>query len=69
MTFGDALREYRLSQGATQTEFAERLGITQPSYSALENSRDVKLSTVLKVSELLGVPPGRLMAFNQEQGK
>ena len=38
----------REQHGLTQTELAERLGMTQPSISQLENSDDLKLSTVAK---------------------
>lgn len=65
MTFGDMLREYRLSKGATQAEFADRLGITQPSYSYLENAKDVRLSTIIRTCELLGVSPAQLLSFKK----
>ena len=38
----------REQYGLTQTEVAERLAMTQPSVSQLENSDDLKLSTVAK---------------------
>lgn len=69
MKFGDMLREYRLSRGATQQEFAERLGVTQPSYSGFENAGDVKLSTILRICTLLGVSPGTLLQFKKESEK
>jgi transcriptional regulator with XRE-family HTH domain len=38
----------REQHGLTQTDLAERLDMTQPSISQLENSDDLKLSTIAK---------------------
>lgn len=38
----------REQHGLTQTDLAERLGMTQPSVSQLESSDDLKLSTLAK---------------------
>jgi transcriptional regulator with XRE-family HTH domain len=36
LKFGQLIREHRLEQERTQQDVAERLGISQPSYSAYE---------------------------------
>lgn len=48
-----ALREER---GLTQVELAERVGVTQPTIAKLEGggTRDVKLSTLVRVAAALG---------------
>jgi transcriptional regulator with XRE-family HTH domain len=48
------LRELRQSQAVTQQELAERLEITQPALSKLENQGDLHLSTLYRVIESLG---------------
>lgn len=54
---GIKLAMLREQSGLTQTELAERLGSTQPSISQLENSDELKLSTVAKYVHALN---GRL---------
>jgi len=48
------LAEIRKSVGLTQEELAERLGITQPSLSKLENQDDMQIGTLRRVIEALG---------------
>lgn len=51
------LYELRRSQEISQTVLAERLGVTQPAISKLENAEDLRLSTLRDYVEALG---GRL---------
>ncbi len=49
-----ALREYT---GHTQTEVAERLGISQAAYSRLEKGEvEISLSKLIVLSEIYAVP-------------
>lgn len=48
------LYELRLSQQISQVELADRLEITQPAVSKLENAADVRLSTLREYVEALG---------------
>lgn len=52
-----ALAELRLSQGLTQREVAEALGVSQANISRIEHEEDVYLSTLRSYAEALG---GRL---------
>ncbi|MCA9878597.1 MAG: XRE family transcriptional regulator [Thermomicrobiales bacterium] len=52
-----ALAELRQSQGLTQREVAETLGVSQANISRIEHEEDVYLSTLRSYAEALG---GRL---------
>jgi DNA-binding XRE family transcriptional regulator len=52
-----ALAELRQSQGKTQREVAETLGVSQANVSRIEHEEDVYLSTLRSYAEALG---GRL---------
>lgn len=52
-----ALAELRRSQGLTQREVAETLGVSQANISRIEHEEDVYLSTLRSYAEALG---GRL---------
>ncbi|MFT5204358.1 MAG: DNA-binding XRE family transcriptional regulator [Candidatus Aldehydirespiratoraceae bacterium] len=53
-TIAYRLAELRKESGITQTELAERLGITQGAVSACERSADLKLSTLRRHVAALG---------------
>lgn len=53
------LFELRKERGLSQTELAERLGVTQKRISAIERAEDLNLSTLERYVEALG---GRLHA-------
>ena len=46
--------EIRKFMGFTQEELAEKLGVSQPSLSKLENQDDMQLSTLCRLIEALG---------------
>ena len=48
------LSELRKFVGLTQEELAEKLGITQPSLSKLENQDDMQIGTLRRLIEALG---------------
>lgn len=49
-----ALAELRQSQGKTQREVAETLGVSQANVSRIEHEEDVYLSTLRSYAEALG---------------
>lgn len=53
------LRELRTARGLSQTELAERLGVTQKRVSAIERAEDLNISTLERYVDALG---GRLQA-------
>lgn len=53
------LRDLRQAQGLSQTEVANRLGVTQKRVSAIERAHDLNLSTLQRYVHALG---GRLRA-------
>jgi transcriptional regulator with XRE-family HTH domain len=57
-TFGARLRRLRLRDGLTQTDLAERAGITASTVLRLENDQHPPLpSTVRKLARALGCRP------------
>ena len=52
--FACKLVDLRQDLGISQTDLAERLGISQAGVSKLERSADPKLSTMRKLTEALG---------------
>ena len=48
------LQELRKGRGASQSELAKRLGMTQANVSRIEREEDVRLSTLEKYAEALG---------------
>lgn len=52
----------RADKGLSQAQMAERIGITQPSYWALENAKSsVTLSMLERIATVLAVPPNQLL--------
>lgn len=54
-TLGKRLLQARTASGMTQGELAEAVGITQPSYSALERDISKSTSKIGSLARLLGV--------------
>lgn len=63
--YGERLRAARKMNGLTQTELAEKLGITQKSYQRMESgNHDLKMSTIYKICQTLNVSADWLMGLN-----
>ena len=52
---GELMRARRKTQGVTQTLLADYSGISRVSITKIERGGDLKLSTLLKLTELLGL--------------
>lgn len=61
MPHAERIKQARIDAGLTQTELAERSGISQPAISAVESGADVRLSTLERIAEALGVPAAKLV--------
>ena len=60
------IKETLKQRGLTQNELAERLGINRVSLSRLlSDKNDMRLSTIKKIADAIGVPVGQL--FDQKQ--
>lgn len=56
------LKGYRKRERLTQTDIAEKLGITQSAVSQFENNQQyVRLSTINRIAEKLGVEVSRIV--------
>lgn len=56
------LKGYRERERLTQTDLAEKLGITQSAVSQFENNQQyVRLSTINRIAEKLGVEVSRIV--------
>ena len=63
--YGERLRAARKRNGLTQTELAERLGITQKSYQRMETgNHDLKMSTIQQLCKTLDISADWLMGLN-----
>lgn len=64
-TFGQALKEIRRSKGVTQRELASAVGVDFSYISKIENDRmpPPAADTIVKICEVLGVPPDALLAM------
>lgn len=62
MKISERLRDFRVKNSLTQVEVAEKLGISQPSYSCYE-SGEAKPSTMnaIRLASLLGITVEELM--------
>lgn len=60
------IRELREARGLTQESFAERAGLTYKHYQQVEAGRksDVRLSTLIKMAEGLGLNLRELVDFD-----
>ena len=52
---GELMRARRKAQGVTQTLLADYSGVSRVSITKIERGGDLKLSTLLKLTELLGL--------------
>jgi len=59
------IKELRIERGLTQEEAAKKCGIKYKYYQEHEgsNPRDMRLSTIEKISKGLDVPLAKLMSF------
>ena len=63
--YGERLRAARREKGLTQTELAEKLGITQKSYQRMETgTHDLKMSTIYKICKTLDVSADYSLGLN-----
>ena len=54
------MREVRRARGLTQEQLAAELGMLAPNYARVEQGRqNVTVDTVVRVAQVLGVPPFR----------
>lgn len=64
-TFGQVLKEIRRSKDVTQRELAAAVGVDFSYISKIENDRmpPPAADTIVKICEVLGVPPDDLLAM------
>ena len=57
MNIGEYLKHLRTEYGYTQTETAQKIGVTQQTYAKWENGcRNPKPDTLSKIAEAYGLP-------------
>lgn len=63
--YGTRLKSARKNKGLTQTELAEKLGITQKSYQRMETgNHDLKMSTIYQLCRALDISSDWLIGLN-----
>lgn len=62
---GNYLKNYRVSHNMTQVQFAEKIGITQTTYSFIESgsNRNLSFGVVNKIAEVLELKPEEVRAM------
>jgi len=55
MIVGERIKQLRQERGLTQLDLAERLGVAQPVVCRFERGHDMRLSTLQRIAEALGV--------------
>lgn len=61
--FGRAVKAVRVEQGISQEELADLASLQRPTLSLIETgSSDVRLGTIYKLAEALGMTPSVLLA-------
>ncbi len=57
--YGHYIRERRIKMGLTQTEVANKLGISQQAYGRYElGMREPEFKFIIEISQILGCRPG-----------
>lgn len=68
MKIGDRIRLRREELGLTQSELAKRMGYkTRNAIFQYEQANNMKLSTVQKFADALGVEPGYLLGWEEAE--
>lgn len=62
-----ALRRRRREAVWTQAELANRAGVTQATVVRAEAGKPIRISTVRKLADALGIAPSELVAKGAEQ--
>jgi transcriptional regulator, cro/CI family len=66
--YGERLKKARKQKGLTQTELAEKLGITQKSYQRMETgNHDLKMSTIYQLCKTLEISSDWLIGLKIEK--
>lgn len=52
----EKLKKYRNNLGLSQTEVAEKIDITKPTYAGYEKGKDISIGTLKKLANLFNVP-------------
>jgi len=67
MEIGHKIRKVRELKDFTQEYMAEKMGITQPSYSKYEKENgDLTISQLNKIAEIFNMKPEELMTFDEK---
>jgi transcriptional regulator with XRE-family HTH domain len=67
---GRRLRTIRLERGLSQTELADKLGVTQPNISAVEiGRRGITIQQLVKLCRVLHVSPDEILALGEGNAK
>ena len=58
------IKEFRKKKGLTQKQLAEKVGISRSFLGEIENGKwDIGLTLLIKISNILGVHPSKLIKY------
>ena len=64
--YGSRLKQLRNTEGMTQSEYAQRLGMEQPNYQRLERGTlDIKISMLINICTTFGVSADWLLGLSE----
>ena len=65
--YGSRLKQLRNTEGMTQSEYAQRLGMEQPNYQRLERGTlDIKISMLINICTTFDVSADWLLGLAKE---
>lgn len=66
--YGNYIRDHRTKMGLSQTEVADKLGISQQAYGRYElGKREPNFTLILKIAEVLQFDPGEFFDTYKER--
>lgn len=64
--YGSKLKDMRIKEGMTQSEYAQRLGMEQPNYQRLERGTlDIKISMLINICTTFEVSADWLLGLTE----
>lgn len=68
MTMGEYIKELRLAHGLSQEELGKKVKVNRAAVNKWENGtvKNLKRSTILKLSDIFNVPPSSLMCWEED---
>lgn len=67
LTIGQKVERIRMFKGIKQEYLANRLGVSQPQVSKIEQQEEIEESLLKQIAEILGVTPDVIRSFDEDK--